>query len=115
MLFAAAGKLNIEYHVIDLFSGEQCQPAFTGVNPNQAVPFLEDNDFRLAESSTTPACIATWVTASSIRRCSTATATPTAAFNRRAWRKRGKEPENGSRFSTSISSARRIPTSAARG
>jgi len=51
MLFAAAEKLNIEYHVIDLFSGEQCQPAFADINPNQAVPFLEDNDFRLAESS----------------------------------------------------------------
>jgi glutathione S-transferase len=51
MLFAAAEKLSIEYHVIDLFSGEQCQPAFTGINPNQAVPFLEDNDFRPTESS----------------------------------------------------------------
>jgi len=51
MLFAAAEKLDIEYHVIDLFSGEQCQPAFAGINPNQAVPFLEDSDFRLAESS----------------------------------------------------------------
>jgi glutathione S-transferase len=51
MLFAAAEKLTVEYHVIDLFSGEQCQPAFTAINPNQAVPFLEDNDFHLGESS----------------------------------------------------------------
>lgn len=51
MLLAAAEKLEIEYHVIDLFSGEHCQPAFTAINPNQAVPYLEDGDFRLAESS----------------------------------------------------------------
>jgi glutathione S-transferase len=34
-----------------LFTGEHTQPAFTEVNPNQAVPVLEDGDFRLTESS----------------------------------------------------------------
>jgi glutathione S-transferase len=52
MLLAAAEKLDIDYHVIDLFAGENYQPAFTAINPNQAVPFLEDGDFHLAESST---------------------------------------------------------------
>lgn len=51
MLLAAAEKLDIDYHVVDLFAGENHQPAFTAINPNQAVPFLEDGDFRLAESS----------------------------------------------------------------
>jgi glutathione S-transferase len=51
MLLAAAEKLDIDYHVVDLFAGENYQAAFTGINPNQAVPLLEDGDFRLAESS----------------------------------------------------------------
>lgn len=51
MLLAAAEKIDIEFKLVDLFAGENCQPAFTAINPNQAVPFLEDGDFRLAESS----------------------------------------------------------------
>jgi len=51
MLLVAAEKLDIDYHVVDLFAGENYQPAFTAINPNQAVPYLEDGDFRLAESS----------------------------------------------------------------
>jgi len=37
--------------LIDLFTGENYQPAFTSINPNQAVPFLVDGDFQLAECS----------------------------------------------------------------
>ena len=51
MLLAAAEKIDLEYQLIDLFSGENYQPPFTAVNPNQAVPFLVDGDFQLAESS----------------------------------------------------------------
>lgn len=51
MLLAAAEKLALEYQLVDLFSGENAQPAFTAVNPNQAVPFLVDGDFQLAEGS----------------------------------------------------------------
>lgn len=51
MLLAAAEKLDLDYQLVDLFSGENYQPAFTSVNPNQAVPFLVDGDFQLAESS----------------------------------------------------------------
>lgn len=51
MLLAAAENIALECQPIDLFTGENYQPAFTAINPNQAVPFLVDGDFRLAESS----------------------------------------------------------------
>lgn len=51
MLLAAAEKIDLDYQLVDLFSGENYQPAFTSVNPNQAVPLLVDGDFQLAESS----------------------------------------------------------------
>lgn len=51
MLLAAADKLAIDYQLVDLFTGENYQPAFTAINPNQAVPYLEDGEFRMGESS----------------------------------------------------------------
>jgi len=51
MLLAAAEKIALDYQLIDLFTGENYQPTFTSINPNQAVPFLVDDDFQLAESS----------------------------------------------------------------
>ena len=51
MLLAAAEKIDLDYQLIDLFTGENSQPAFTSINPNQAVPYLVDSDFQLAESS----------------------------------------------------------------
>jgi glutathione S-transferase len=50
-LFAADYAIDLEYQVVDLFTGEHVQPAFTAINPHQAVPVLEDGDFRLTESS----------------------------------------------------------------
>jgi glutathione S-transferase len=50
-LFAADHGIELEYRVVDLFAGEQTQPAYRAINPNQAVPVLEDGDFRLTESS----------------------------------------------------------------
>ena len=50
-LFAADHGLQLDYEVVDLFAGEQVQPAYRAINPNQAVPVLEDGDFRLTESS----------------------------------------------------------------
>lgn len=50
-LFAADHGIELEYQVVDLFAGEQAQPAFSDINPNQAVPVLEDGEFRLTESS----------------------------------------------------------------
>jgi Glutathione S-transferase len=51
MLFAADNQIELEYQVVDLLTGEHKQSAFTAINPNQAVPVLEDGDFRLTESS----------------------------------------------------------------
>lgn len=51
MLLVAAQELNIEYQLVDLFAGDQLKPDFLAINPNGAVPLLEDGDFRLAESS----------------------------------------------------------------
>jgi glutathione S-transferase len=49
--FIADHGIAVEEQVIDLFTGEQYGPAFTAINPNNAVPVLEDGDFRLTESS----------------------------------------------------------------
>ncbi|MGE0350545.1 glutathione S-transferase family protein [Hydrogenophaga sp.] len=51
MMFATEHRLQIDHQVVDLFSGEQHGPAFTAINPNQAVPVLEHGVFRLTESS----------------------------------------------------------------
>ena len=51
MLLAAAEKIDLDYQLVDLFTGENYQAAFTAINPNQAVPFLIDDDFELAEGS----------------------------------------------------------------
>ena len=51
VLFAADHGIELEYQVVDLFAGEQAQPAYRAINPNQAVPVLEDGEFRLTESS----------------------------------------------------------------
>lgn len=52
MLFAAESGLDIDFQLVDLFTGEHRQPAYERVNPNRLVPTLEDGDFRLTESST---------------------------------------------------------------
>jgi glutathione S-transferase len=49
MLFAAESGLNVEFKVVDLFTGEHLQPAYAAINPNCMVPVLEDGDFRLTE------------------------------------------------------------------
>lgn len=51
MLFAADAGLALDYQIVDLFAGAQMQPAFAALNPNRAVPVLEDGHFRLTESS----------------------------------------------------------------
>jgi glutathione S-transferase len=51
MMFAAEHGLPIDYRVVDLFTDEQRGPAFTAINPNQAVPVLEHGGFQLTESS----------------------------------------------------------------
>jgi glutathione S-transferase len=50
-LFAADHGIELDFQVVDLVAGEQTQPVYRAINPNQAVPVLEDGDFRLTESS----------------------------------------------------------------
>ena len=51
MLFAADNGIQIDYQVVDLFTGEHVQPPYTAKNPSGLVPMLEDGDFRLTECS----------------------------------------------------------------
>jgi glutathione S-transferase len=51
MMFAAEEGLDLEYQVVDLFTGEQTKPQYKKLNPNGLVPMLEDGEFRLTESS----------------------------------------------------------------
>ncbi len=51
MLFAAEEGVELEFQVVDLFTGEHLKDAYAAINPNRLVPVLEDGDFRLTESS----------------------------------------------------------------
>jgi glutathione S-transferase len=51
MLFANESGINIDFQVVDLFTGEHYKPPYEAVNPNHLVPVLDDGDFRLTESS----------------------------------------------------------------
>jgi glutathione S-transferase len=51
MLFAAETGMDVDFKVVDLFTGEHMQPAYAALNPSCMVPMLEDGDFRLTESS----------------------------------------------------------------
>jgi glutathione S-transferase len=50
-LFIAEKKLPVTEQMVDLMTGEHHQPAYAAINPNKAVPALEEGDFRLTESS----------------------------------------------------------------
>lgn len=50
-LFALDQGVNLDYQVVDLFTGEHLKPEFAKINPNCMVPVLDDGDFRLTESS----------------------------------------------------------------
>lgn len=51
VLFASESGIDLDYEMVDLFSGAQYKPEYTAINPSQQVPLLEDGDFRLTESS----------------------------------------------------------------
>jgi glutathione S-transferase len=51
MLFAQEEAIAVDWQMIDLFAGQNKTPEFALVNPNMAVPVLEDGDFLLTESS----------------------------------------------------------------
>ena len=50
-MFIADHGVKVEQQVIDLMAGEQNTPVFAAINPNNAVPVLEDGSFRLTECS----------------------------------------------------------------
>ena len=50
-LFIAENKIPVDEVIVDLFTGEQYQPAYAGINPNSMMPMIEDGDLRLTESS----------------------------------------------------------------
>ena len=51
MLYAAEQGVDIDFKIVDLFTGAHYTDEYTAINPNHLVPVLEDGDFRLTESS----------------------------------------------------------------
>jgi glutathione S-transferase len=51
MLYAAHESIALEMQLVDLFNGEDKEPAYLAINPNDQVPTLENGDFRITESS----------------------------------------------------------------
>jgi len=51
VLLTLENNFPVELKVVDLMTGEHVKPPFSTMNPNQLVPVLEDDDFRLTESS----------------------------------------------------------------
>jgi glutathione S-transferase len=51
VMMAAEAGIGLDLVPVDLMAGEQQGPSYTGLNPNQLVPLLEDGDFRLTECS----------------------------------------------------------------
>jgi len=50
-LLIAEHELEVSEQIVDLLAGEQRQDAYAALNPSRQVPMLEDDDFRLTESS----------------------------------------------------------------
>ena len=50
MLFAAENAVNVDFELVDIFTGVQYKDEFLAINPSHMVPVLEDGDFRLTES-----------------------------------------------------------------
>jgi glutathione S-transferase len=51
VLFVAENGITAELQLVDLFTGEHYKQPFEAINPNHLVPVLEDDGFRLTESS----------------------------------------------------------------
>ena len=52
MLFAAESGIELDYQLVDLFTGSHLKPEYAAINPNRQVPTLEEGDFHLTESAT---------------------------------------------------------------
>ena len=51
MLLAGEAGIELDNQLIDLFTGAQYQPDYEAINPSHQVPVLDDDGFRLTESS----------------------------------------------------------------
>ncbi len=51
LLFIADHNVEVEQQRVDLFAGEHMKPDFAAINPSCQVPVLDDDGFRLRESS----------------------------------------------------------------
>lgn len=51
MMLAADDNIALDYQVVDLFTGEHMKEEYLSINPNRQIPVLEDDGFRLTESS----------------------------------------------------------------
>ena len=51
MMLAADAGIDLDYQVVDLFTGEHMRDPYQVINPSRQVPAIEDGDFRLTESS----------------------------------------------------------------
>ena len=45
-------RIELEYKLVDILTGEHLKTEFAAINPSRMVPVLEDGDFRLTESAT---------------------------------------------------------------
>jgi glutathione S-transferase len=52
LLFAAEEGIALQMEIVDLLAGDQLTERFLAINPNGAVPVLDDDSFRLTEGST---------------------------------------------------------------
>jgi len=50
-LLIAEKKLDVTEQVVDILKGEHYNDEYSSLNPSRQVPFLEDGDFRMTESS----------------------------------------------------------------
>jgi len=51
MLLAGEAGIELDNQLVDLFTGAQYKPDYEAINPSHQVPVLEDDGFRLTESS----------------------------------------------------------------
>jgi glutathione S-transferase len=51
MLLASEAGFDLDLELVDLFTGAQYKPDYEAINPSHQVPVLEDEGFRLTESS----------------------------------------------------------------
>jgi glutathione S-transferase len=51
MLLAGEAGIELDTQLVDLFTGAQYKPDYEAINPSHQVPVLEDDGFRLTESS----------------------------------------------------------------